>query len=131
MENTITISIIQQIEFMIKENKSSTSINDVLTNLFNKYNITYDIMKTFINDIKCEECNYFIEYNNKVFLKCTLCNNINNCKTCFITINNHNHHRKNSINKTIECNNCSEKMNVDTCDKCHNIQCFCNVPFGC
>ena len=131
MESTISMSIIQQIEFMIEENKSSISINDVLTNLFNKYNITHDIIKTFINHDKCDECDYFLEYNSKVFLKCTSCNNINNCNTCITTINSNNHHRRNSINKTIECNNCSEKMNVDTCNNCHNIRCVCNIPFGC
>jgi len=132
MENTITMSIIQQIEYIIKENQSSISINDVLANLFNKYNITYDVIKTFINNDKCEECVYLTDYNNnKVFLKCNLCNNINNCKTCFNTIKSNNHQRKNSINKTIECNNCSEKINIDACNICHNIQCVCNIQFGC
>ena len=136
MENIITsIPIIQQIEFMIKENQSSVSINDVLMNLFNKYNITYDIINNIINTSnKCEECVYLTDYNNhKVFLKCNLCNNINNCKSCFNTVksNNNNQYRRNSINKTIECNNCSEKLNIDACNTCHNIVCLCNVSFGC
>lgn len=132
MENTISMSIIQQIEYMIKENQSSISINDLLTNLFNKYNITHDIIKTFINNNKCEECVYLTDYNNnKVFLKCNLCNNINNCRTCFTTIKSNKHHRRNSINKTIECNSCSEKINIDACDTCHNIRCVCNIQFGC
>jgi hypothetical protein len=140
MENTIktastSISIIQQIEFMIKENQSSTSINEILTNLFNKYNITYDIIETFINDTnKCKECVYLTDYNNtKVFLKCNQCNNINNCKMCFNTItnNNNNKYRRNNINKIMECNNCSEKMAIDTCNICHCISCICNIQFGC
>jgi hypothetical protein len=132
-ETNKIIPIVEQIELMIKENNSSISIDEVLTNLFNKYNITYDTIRLLINDTKCENCVYYTDYNNNmVFLKCNLCNNINNCRTCFNIVKSNNIYiRRNSINKTVECRDCSDKINIDACNICHNILCCCNLPFGC
>ena len=48
--------------------------------VWNREFLCNNFTKTFINNDKCEECVYLTDYNNnKVFLKCNLCNNINNC----------------------------------------------------
>ena len=132
--------IIKQIDMILEEEKSYYTVDNVLKELFNKFNITHnDIREIVKSDIikkeKCKLCYYFQEYTyNKHILRCNACNNINFCKECYniIKIDTKNKFiRKNDTNKIINCNICNEKLNIDVCIECVSSLCICGCPKGC
>ena len=121
-DNMINKPIIKQIEKILENEKSYYTSDDILRGIFQKFNITHDIIRDIIkSDImkkeKCKLCYYMSEYtNNKHILRCNTCSNVNFCKECYGIIKddwNNKYCRKNYINKIINCKICNEKLNID------------------
>lgn len=83
IDNISNKLIIKQIENILEEMESYYSVDMILKELFNKFNINKDVIKDIINSDnikkeKCKLCTYYSEYTyNKHILRCNLCNNIN------------------------------------------------------
>ena len=132
--------IIKQIENILEEMESYYSVDMILKELFNKFNIgkedIEDIIKSDnVKKEKCKICTYYTEYTyNKHILRCNLCNHINFCKDCHKIIKfdwKHKLSRQNDINKIINCNICNEQLHIDVCEKCDKYSCICGCLSGC
>jgi hypothetical protein len=126
-DDIINKPIIKQIEKILENEMSYYTSDDILRGIFQKFNITHDIIRDIIkSDIlkkeKCDICYYISEYtNNKHILRCNSCNNINFCKECYGIIKddwNNKYSRKNYTNKIIYCKICNQKLNIDVCKEC-------------
>ena len=116
--------IIKQIENLLEEKESYYSVDMILKELFNKFNISKDVITQVIqNDHikkeKCKICTYYTEYiYNKHILRCNSCNHINFCKDCHKVIKfdwKHKFSRRIDTNKIINCETCNESLQVDVC----------------
>ncbi len=132
--------IIKQIENILEEMESYYSVDMILKELFNKFNICKEDIKEVINSDnikkeKCKICTYYSEYTyNKHILRCNLCNHINFCKDCHRIIKfdwKHKLSRKNDINKIINCKICNEQLHIDVCEKCDKYSCICGCISDC
>lgn len=139
-DNIINKPIIIQIEKIIQNEKSYYTSDDILRCIFEKFNITHDIIRDIIKHNimkkkKCDICYYFQEYTyNKHILRCYTCNNINFCKECYNIIkadSKNKYSRKNDTNKIINCKICNEILNIDICRICEEPNCICGCPKNC
>lgn len=130
--------IIKQIENILEEAESYYSVDMILKELFNKFNIDKDVIKNVIKSHnmkreKCNICTYYAEYiYNKHILRCNLCNHINFCKECHKVVKfdwKHKLSRQNDTTKIINCDTCNEKLNVDVCKICNNHICISGCKF--
>ena len=135
-DDIINKPIIKQIENILENEMSYYTSDDILRGIFQKFNITHDIIRDIIkSDIikkeKCDICYYMSEYiYNKHILRCNTCNNVNFCKECYGIIKddwNNKYSRKNYINKIINCKICNEQLNIDVCNKCEKSNCCCFI----
>ena len=132
--------IIKQIENILEEMKSYYTVDMILKELFNKFNISKDVIKDVINSDnikkeKCKLCTYYSEYTyNKHILRCNLCNHINFCKDCYKIIKfdwEHKYSRRNDTNKIINCVICNEQLHIDVCKTCDSYSCICGCSSDC
>jgi hypothetical protein len=68
-DNIINKPIIKQIEKILENEKSYYTSNDILRGIFQKFNITHDIIRDIIKSNiikkeKCKICCYISEYTN-------------------------------------------------------------------
>ena len=137
----------EKIEDIIKEEKSYSTIDEVIQKVFDKYNISLDdisdIIKNTTSHKKCDVCEYVTDYNydyksktNKVkkinLLKCKNCNYVNTCKSCYdIYKYDLDKPRGYYVNVLEKCYNCNENINVSACKTCKYYRCTCGCPCGC
>ena len=126
--------IIMQIEKILEDEESYCTTDIILKGIFQKFNITHDIIRDIIkSDIvkkeKCKLCYYMSEYiNKKHILRCNACNNINLCKECYVIFKNdwtNKYNRKNFTDKIINCKICNERLHIDVCRECDSSNCIC------
>jgi hypothetical protein len=132
--------IIRQIENILEEEESYYSVDMILKELFNKFNISKDVIKEVIKSDhvkkeKCKRCYYTTEYTfGKHISRCNSCNHINFCKECYQIIRNdwkNKFNRRNNIDKIINCKSCNEQLHVDICKECNSYSCICGCPCEC
>jgi hypothetical protein len=83
------MSLEETIKLMLINEHSHLSLDDLLREIFNKYNISFNNIKEIIQTLnkknKCNKCRYKLNYSSiykQYILKCELCNNINTCDCC-------------------------------------------------